>query len=76
MNEQKSRGIINKYSKEIEDIQFIIQNLENGKIKEKTGADTHGYLAHNAVKLKEKMNELLLKIDTDSPSINDELKGI
>ena len=54
--------IINEYSHEIEEIRYILNNLENGKIYEKTGWTQDGYLATNIQRLRKEIVNLLVKI--------------
>ena len=66
-------GITRKYSREILDIENKLRELENGRIYELTRAGGDGYLATNVKTLRKMLNELIVKIDNQSPSTNDEL---
>ncbi|MEW4271735.1 hypothetical protein [Priestia megaterium] len=65
-------GIREKYSREIQDIGNKLRDLENGRIYELTDAQMDGYLATNIGKLRDMLQDLIVKIDTQAPSINDE----
>ncbi len=65
--------IKSKYSYEINSIRHRLRLLEEGRIKEFTGANMDGYLATNIVNLRKELNELLHKIINESDSHNDEL---
>ncbi|MGE7648006.1 hypothetical protein ACQKM1_09400 [Peribacillus frigoritolerans] len=69
-------GITKKYSREIQEIGNKLRDLENNRIYELSGAQMDGYLATNALQLKKMLNELLNKIDNQSPSINDDLADL
>ena len=74
MSSDGKLGIAEKYSKEINDIAYRLNNLEKGNIyginSFEKGA---GSLAHNIQKLREEIIDLLSKIENDSPSAYDEL---
>lgn len=72
MREQKL-GIVEKYSREIQDIGNKLNDLEKRRVYELSGAQMDSSLPHNAQQLKKMISELLSKIDNQSPSINDEL---
>lgn len=72
MNEQ-NLGITKKYSREIQNINNKLRDLENNRIYELTDYQQDGYLATNIQQLRTMLNELLSKIDNQSPSTNDEL---
>lgn len=69
-------GITDKYSREIEEIANKLRDLENNRIKEVTHANMDGSLATNVQKLRKMLNELIYKIDNQSPSINDDLADL
>lgn len=54
--------LLKEYSREIGEIRYILNNLENGKIYEKTGWIQDGYLATNIQKLRKELVNLLTKI--------------
>lgn len=63
-----------KYSYEINNIRHRLKLLEDGRIKELTGANMDGYLATNVINLRKELNELFSKIVNESDSINDEVE--
>lgn len=69
----KKIDITGKYSREIQDIKNKLQQLENGRIYEMTGAQMDGYLATNIGQLKKMIAELIEKIEYDEDSISDQL---
>lgn len=60
--DNKKIDIANEYSRELNEISFILNNLENGRIYEKTGWTQDGYLATNIQKLRKEFTNLLIKI--------------
>lgn len=60
--ENKKIDIVNEYSRELNEINYILSNLENGRIYEKTGWTQDGYLATNIQKLRKEITNLLIKI--------------
>ena len=62
-----------RYSYEINNVRNRLRLLEEGRIKELTGANMDGYLATNVNKLREELNDLFSKVINGSDSINDEL---
>lgn len=69
----KKVDITGKYSREIQNIKNKLQQLEDGRIYEKTGAQMDGYLATNIGQLRKMIAELLYKIEYDKDSLNDQL---
>lgn len=65
--------ISEKYTSEIEDIRCKLNQLENGKIKEFTGAKQDGNLDTNIKKLREMINDLLYKIQNGEKGDKDKL---
>ena len=63
--------ITKQYSREIRDIGNKLNDLENNRVYELSGAKMDGSLATNAQQLKKMISELIYKIDNQSPSIND-----
>lgn len=61
-----------RFSHEINEIENKLRELENGRIKEITGANMDGYLATNIIYLRKKLNELFFKIVNNSDSVTDE----
>lgn len=70
---EKKIDIKKKYSRELEDIDYILRNLENGRYYEKSGAKMDGYLATNIQNLRKNINVLLDKIEYDKESIDDQI---
>ncbi|MBD1224805.1 hypothetical protein [Virgibacillus halodenitrificans] len=71
-----SKGITDKYSREISKITNKLNALEQGRFYDppRNNSKMDGYLAHNLQEVRKMFNELLIKIDTEAPSINDQLK--
>jgi len=63
-----------KYSYELNEINYILQNLENGRYYENTGAQSDGYVATRIQKIRKHLDELLDKIEYNEKSVKDELK--
>lgn len=62
------KDVKNRYSQEISDILYALQNMENGRYYEKTQAKGDGYLSNNVIKLRKQFLELLDMIEKDKPS--------
>ena len=60
--ENKKIDIANDYSRELTEISYILNNLEGGRIYEKTGWTQDGYLATNIQKLRKEITGLLIKV--------------
>jgi hypothetical protein len=60
--ENKKIDIANEYSRELNEIRNILDNLEDGRIYENTGWTQDGYLATNIQKLRKEITHLLTKI--------------
>lgn len=60
--ENKRFDIVNEYSRELNEIAYILNNLEHERIYEKTGWTQDGYLATNIQKLRKEITNLLFKI--------------
>ncbi|MBY6816454.1 hypothetical protein HYH38_08355 [Clostridium botulinum] len=73
---EKVIDIKKKYSHELNEINYILQNLEIGRYYESTGARMDGSLATNIQKLKKNLNELFDKIEYNEDSVSDEIKSI
>ncbi|MCM2590493.1 hypothetical protein NDQ53_14415 [Rossellomorea marisflavi] len=65
---QKPTSIFNAYSHEISNIMNQLTHLENNRYYENTGARMDGSVSTNARQLKEKIKDLLIKIDKEAPS--------
>jgi hypothetical protein len=72
MSSSKTKEIKNRYSHEISEIENILRDLENGRVKDITGANYDGYLANQVKKLRRKLNELFHKVVNESDSVLDE----
>lgn len=70
---EKEIDIKDKYSRELQDINYILQNLEMGRYYENTGAKMDGYLATNIQKLRDSILSLIDKIEYNKDSISEEL---
>ena len=63
MVREKVVDVKDRYSREIEEIRYILQNLENGRYYENSGAKMDGYLSTNIIKLKKYLNDLINKVE-------------
>lgn len=70
---EKVIDIKEKYGNEINEIEYILKNLENGRYYENSQAKMDGYLANNIIKLREKLNDIFSKIEYNKDSIDDEI---
>lgn len=70
---EKKIDIKKKYSRELEDIDYILRNLENDRYYEKSGAKMDGYLATNIQNLRKNIATLLDKIEYDKDSVDEEI---
>ena len=71
MDEGKKIDIRRDFSHELCEIQYKLQQLEDGRIYEFTGTQSDGYLRTNAEQLKEMVADLCLKIEGKRPSTGD-----
>lgn len=62
-----------RYSRELEDIDYILRNLENGRYYENTKAKMDGYLATNIADIRKDLNDLINKIEYNKDSIDEEI---
>lgn len=69
-------GILKRYSHEILSIKNRLKDLENNRIYEFTSTRNDGSLPYNAQKIIEELEELLVKIDKQAPSVNDQLNEV
>lgn len=65
--QHKKVSVVDRYSYEFEEISCILNNLENGRIYEKTGWGQDDYLSTNIQKLRELLISLLSKIENNDP---------
>lgn len=73
---EKNVDVRNKYSHELSEINYILQNLENGRYYENSRAQCDGYLATNIQNLRKHLNELLDKVEYNEKSVKEELKEV
>ena len=73
MVREKVVDVKDRYSREIEEIRYILQNLENGRYYENSGAKMDGYLSTNIIKLKKYLNDLINKVEYNLDSYEDEI---
>lgn len=73
MAREKVVDVKDRYSREIEEIRYILQNLENGRYYENSGAKMDGYLSTNIIKLKKYLNNLINKVEYNLDSDEDEI---
>lgn len=66
-------SIRTKYSSEISKIKFKLNQLENGRYKEKTGANYDGSLSTNIGQVKEMFEDLICKIENNVESDKEKL---
>ncbi|AGK97601.1 hypothetical protein [Clostridium pasteurianum] len=71
---EKVIDISKKYSREISEISYILDNLEKGRYYENTGSKMDGYLSTNICNLRDELNELFNKIEYNKDSINEEMR--
>ncbi|MGG7177215.1 hypothetical protein ACQPU1_06480 [Clostridium paraputrificum] len=80
MTREKVVDIGKRYSREIEEIRYILRNLENGRYYENSGAKMDGYLSTNIANIKKCLGDLINKVeynlDSDNERIEKELKDI
>ncbi|EQB3101479.1 hypothetical protein ACYIU4_002842 [Clostridium botulinum] len=62
-----------RYSRELEDIDYILRNLENGRYYENTKAKMDGYLATNVQNIRKYLNDLINKIEYNKDSTDEQL---
>lgn len=70
---ENNKSIQKRYSREIDEIKNKLEDLKKGRIYEISHAKMDGYLATNAEQILKQFNELLVSIDNDLPSINEQL---
>ncbi|WP_096550899.1 hypothetical protein [Ureibacillus thermosphaericus] len=73
---EKKIDIINKYTREVQDIKNKLKDLEKGRIYELSNAKMDGYLATNIIQLRNMIRELISKIEYGEDSINDQLSQL
>jgi uncharacterized protein YeeX (DUF496 family) len=73
---EKKIDIINKYTREVQDIENKLKDLEKGRIYELSNAKMDGYLATNIIQLRNMIRELIFKIEYGEDSINDQLSQL
>ncbi|ACO84851.1 hypothetical protein CJF16_19735 [Clostridium botulinum] len=70
---EKVLDVKKRYSRELEDIDYILRNLENGRYYENTKAKMDGYLATNVADIRKKVDDLINKIEYNKDSIDEQL---
>ena len=70
----RKTNIVDEYSHEINEIRYILNNLERGRIYEKTGWSQDEYLATNIQKLRKEIVNLLVKIQDGEPGDKKRIK--
>jgi len=72
---EKVVDIKDRYSTEIEEIAYILRNLENGRVYGYNGnaSKMDGSLAQNAQKLRKEIGSLLSKVEYGKDSISEEI---
>ena len=75
MDERKT-NIVDEYSHEIDEIRYILNNLERGRIYERTGWSQDRYLATNIQKLRKEIVNLLVKIQDWEPGDKKRIKEV
>lgn len=71
---EKIVDIEKRYSREINDIKYILTCLENNRIYELTGAKGDGSLYTNVSNLRRELNDLLDKVQYGKKSISEQLR--
>ena len=69
----KSVDVRERYCREIGEIEYILKNLEEGRYYEKTSARGDGYLATNITNLRNKLNDLINKVEYNLDSDEDKI---
>ncbi|SFE92096.1 hypothetical protein SAMN05428981_11063 [Bacillus sp. OV194] len=69
----KVLGITERFSRELLDLRNKLMDLEKGRIYEFTSSRMDGYLATNVQQLRKMIADLIVKIDTNTPSENEKL---
>ncbi|NFA60837.1 hypothetical protein K8O96_03130 [Clostridium sporogenes] len=70
---EKVVDVKKRYSRELEDIDYILRNLENGRYYKNTKAKMDGYLATNVSDIRKKVDDLINKIEYNKDSIDEQL---
>jgi len=65
------KSILTRYSHEINAIKNDLKQLRSGRVYEKSGVQSDGYLSTRADKLEEKIVNLLYLIENDEPSVSE-----
>lgn len=69
MAKEKVIDIKKKYPTEVNEIQYILKYLRDGRYYEKTQAPQDGYLTTHLDKLEKYLSDLFYKIEYDEPSV-------
>ena len=70
---ETTKGVIERYSIEIQDINNKLHQLEIGRIYEFSRAQMDGYLVTNIGQLKKMFNDLIQKLENDEMSSKEEM---
>lgn len=70
---EKVIDIRGRFAGEISEIDYILTNLENGRVAEISNYGGDGSIAHNVKKLRKELNDLLNKIQYDKDSALEEV---
>lgn len=76
MMSNKKIDIKDKYSHELMEFENKLQDLEQSRIYELSGAKMDGYLSTNIKYLREKINGLIKKIEYDIPSTMERISEV
>ena len=68
--------ISERYEDELNDISNKLRQMENGRVYELSRAQSDGYLATNVGQLRDKINELLNKIQNGTESTDERIADI
>jgi len=68
--------ISERYEDELNDIANKLRQMENGRVYELSRAQSDGYLATNVGQLRDKINELLNKIQNGTESTDERIADI
>ncbi len=71
--ERLTYDIANEYSIELREIGEILDKLKNNRVMELNGVGQDGHLSTNAIKLEEKLNKLLTKIQNGNEGRENEI---
>jgi hypothetical protein len=70
---EKKVDITGRYNREIQEIKYIFQDLENGRVYDITRTRGDAYLHTHVANLRKKLNDLITKVEYDKDSIDEDL---